>query len=123
MGDISRNFSRVEFECSPTECGCGFDTIDAGLVNILEQVRFKFKQAPVTINSGCRCEAHNFDVGGAVYSKHLKGRAADFVVSGVHADTVADYLIATYPGKYGIGRYNGRTHVDSRDGEARWDSR
>jgi uncharacterized protein YcbK (DUF882 family) len=33
--------------------------------------------APVIVNSGWRCEAHNIEVGGARASRHLIGCAAD----------------------------------------------
>ena len=120
MGDLSRNFSRYEFAC---KCGCGFDFVDAELIKVLEQVRFHFDKSPITITSGCRCETHNQKVGGSAYSKHIKGIAADFKVKGVHADEVASYLERTYPDKYGIGRYKGRTHIDIRKSKARWDKR
>lgn len=117
---ISKHFSRDEFKCS---CGCGFDTVDVELVSVLEQVRREFGW-PVIINSGCRCEKCNAAVGGSARSKHMKGKAADIRVNGVEADTVADYLEATYPDKYGIGRYNGRTHIDVDGGlPRRWDER
>jgi len=39
-------------------------------------------------------------------------------------DEVADFLELEYPGVYGIGRYDTRTHADARpDGPARWDNR
>lgn len=120
MGDLSLNFNRKEFAC---KCGCGFDTVDHGLVVILEDVRRHFEK-PIKINSGCRCRAHNEAEGGSNGSQHTKGRAVDFVVSGVNPDLVAVYLARVCFGRYGIGQYNGRTHVDSRtNGPARWDKR
>lgn len=118
---ISPHFKRSEFAC---KCGCGFAAVDIELVTALEYVRTHFK-APVTINSGCRCIDHNRAVGGETNppSKHTMGIAADIVVLGVHADRVADYLEQTYPDSYGVGRYNGRTHIDVRDTKARWDKR
>jgi uncharacterized protein YcbK (DUF882 family) len=116
---VSENFNRKEFAC---KCGCGFSAVDAELLNILEKTR-KWFNKPITINSGNRCFQHNKKEGGSIRSQHLFGLACDFKVEGVHADTVADYLLETYPNKYGIGRYTGRTHVDVRDGIARWDSR
>lgn len=113
-------FSYDEFAC---KCGCGFDSVSKELVDVLTGVRQHFL-APVIITSGCRCAAHNDRVGGSKRSQHVMGRAADFRVAGTHADRVADYLIGRYPGRYGIGRYSGRTHVDVRpNGPARWDFR
>lgn len=120
MGNLSEHFSRSEFAC---KCGCGFDTVDAELIKVLEKVRDHFKAA-VMINSGCRCKKRNKDVGGSSKSDHLVGKAADVRVKGVHADDVADYFIRLYPNKYGIGRYVGRTHIDVRSGKpSRWDER
>ena len=112
-------FQREEFAC---KCGCGFDTVDYELAEVLDDVRRHF-DSPVRINSGCRCISHNHRVGGSSHSTHVDGRAADFIVSGIHEDEVADYLETKYPDKYGIGRYNGRTHIDTRSGKARWDMR
>lgn len=112
-------FQRKEFEC---KCGCGFDTVDYELVRILDDVRAYFNK-PVHITSGCRCISHNHTVGGSTYSKHVEGRAADFVVSGIDHNIVADYLENKYPDTYGIGRYDGRCHIDSREEPARWDER
>lgn len=114
------NFTRDEFAC---KCGCGYNTIDYELLEVLEDVRAYFGN-PVYINSGCRCISHNHIVGGSTHSQHLYGRAVDFVVRDIDADIVADYLESKYQSIYGIGRYNGRTHVDTRSGnKARWDKR
>lgn len=118
MGDITENFNRAEFAC---KCGCGFDTVDIKLGKVLQALRTHFGK-PVEVNSGCRCPEHNRRVGGSPGSQHLFGRAADVIVAGVHADVVADYLEARWP-NCGIGRYIGRTHVDTRGTPARWDYR
>ena len=112
-------FQRQEFEC---KCGCGFDTVDYELVRVLDDVRAYFGK-PITINSGARCISHNHTVGGSSHSTHVTGRAADIVVKDIHADIVADYLENKYQYTYGIGRYNGRTHIDTREQKARWDQR
>ena len=112
-------FKRHEFAC---QCGCGFDTVDFELGEVLDEVREHFN-ASTTINSGARCVKHNAKEGGGTNSQHLFGKASDIVVDGVHADDVADYLESKYPFRYGIGRYNGRTHVDVRVNKTRWDRR
>jgi uncharacterized protein YcbK (DUF882 family) len=115
-----KNFKREEFAC---QCGCGFDTVDYELANVLDELRDYFAN-PVTINSGSRCAVHNKAVGGSLKSQHVYGRAADVVVKNVHADLVYKYLEDKYPSKFGIGQYIGRTHIDTRSGsKARWDSR
>ena len=112
-------FGRDELEC---QCGCGFTTVDYELALVLDDVREYFGK-PTTINSGCRCEKHNKAEGGSSNSQHLYGKAADIVVRGVEAGEVYAYLVGKYPGRYGIGKYNGRTHIDVRSGgPARWDT-
>ena len=112
---ISEHFTRQEFAC---KCGCGFNTVDIQLVQLLERVREHFGQ-PVYVTSGCRCPAHNERSGGGSKSQHLYGRAADIVVRDVDPDDVADYLENINPNG-GVGRYSSWTHVDSRDCCARW---
>ena len=118
---ISANFKRSEFAC---KCGCGFDTVDVALIEIVQAVRDRFG-VPFDINSGCRCPTHNRAVGGASNSQHLFGRAADIDSSrsDVSPDRVADYVEENFP-HMSVGRYNTFTHVDSRtNGPAFWDKR
>lgn len=114
--ELSRYFSREEFAC---KCGCGYNAVDAVLLDVLMEVRRNY-DAPVTITSGCRCDEHNRFVDGAEESKHLLGIAADIQVKGVDPERVADHLNHRYPGMYGIGRYCSWTHVDVREHAARW---
>jgi len=109
-------FKREEFAC---KCGCGFAVVDAELLNVVTLVRLHFK-TPVTINSACRCEAHNKAVGGADGSKHKLGIAADIVAKGVDPQDVYDFLNIHEPFKYGMGNYKTFTHVDIREKKARW---
>jgi uncharacterized protein YcbK (DUF882 family) len=116
-GRLSEHFWRREFAC---KCGCGLDTIDAATLAVLELVRAHF-EAPVTVASGHRCEAHNRACGGLAGSQHLRGRAADIVVEGVNAFEVYAFLDELHPHDLGLGRYATFTHVDTRtDGPARW---
>jgi uncharacterized protein YcbK (DUF882 family) len=114
---VSENFVRSEFQC---RCGCGFDTVDIALIQILERVRAHFDK-PVIVTSGCRCMAHNEAEGGAHNSQHLLGRAADIIVANVDPDDVADY-VENINIDGGVGRYSTFTHIDSRCGCARWGS-
>jgi uncharacterized protein YcbK (DUF882 family) len=119
---LSEHFVNLEFLC---KCGCGFGgmpgDVDHLLIDVLELTRMHF-DTPIIITSGCRCERHNHRVGGAPRSKHLTGLAADFKVRGVSPREVADYLDATYPDRFGIGRYKTWTHLDTRNQRARWGS-
>ena len=116
MSKLSKHFSRVEFAC---RCGCGFDTVDVELLEVLTTIRCAFN-SPVTITSPCRCEKHNVNIGGSYGSKHKRGIAADIVVKGVTPDEVYKYLDDTYPTSYGIGKYESFTHIDVRHKKARW---
>lgn len=113
MGDLSKNFSRHEFAC---KCGCGFDTVDAVLLELCEQVR-EMNGGPVRVISGCRCAAHNKKEKGSPKSQHMQGRAADLFVK----DPVKIYykLIEQY-NCFGVGLYKTWIHVDSRIAKARW---
>lgn len=115
MGDLSPHFNRREFAC---KCGCGMSNINLQLVERLETIRGYFN-APVTINSACRCPAHNKKVGGAPNSQHMQGIAADIVVKGVPPAEVAKFAEAFWMSG-GVGRYKTFTHVDVRMGCARW---
>lgn len=123
MGDLSKNFSRDEFKCQCKD-NCGFDTVDAELIAVLEKLRLALRNHQIKITSGCRCIHHNREVKGSINSYHMSGKAADIVVDGIDADDVADCLEDLYPDRYGIGRYQGRTHIDVRSTtRARWDYR
>ncbi len=86
MGTISRNFSYREFEASRTadlhqisNVIRDFRVRDAVyelVVEVLQPLRDEWG-APLTINSGYRCEEVNKLVGGAPTSQHTTGEAAD----------------------------------------------
>jgi uncharacterized protein YcbK (DUF882 family) len=118
MGDLSQNFSKVEFACHD---GCGFDDPDARLIKALQELREQVG-SPLIVVSGCRCQHHNSGVGGANGSQHLLGKAAD-----IRSDTLTPVELKTYAVKIpafkngGIGLYEGWLHVDVRHGMARWE--
>lgn len=113
---ISKNFRVREFRCQD---GSDVVFIESDLVDILQKIRDHFGKA-VTINSAFRTFSHNKKVGGATYSQHLYGTAADIKVSGVTASAVADYVETLMPNTGGIGRYSTFTHVDVRSIKSRW---
>jgi uncharacterized protein YcbK (DUF882 family) len=113
---LSANFKVNEFACSD---GSDPVFISQELVKLLQEIRNHFGK-PVTINSGFRTAAHNKSVGGATYSQHLYGMAADIVVKGVTPREVAAYANTLMPYTGGIGIYNTFTHVDVRTAKSRW---
>ena len=113
---LSANFKVKEFACSD-----GTDPIFIApeLVEILQKIRTHFGKA-VTINSGYRTVSKNKACGGATYSQHLYGTAADITVKGVAPKTVAAYAETLMPKKGDIGIYGTFTHIDVREVRARW---
>lgn len=117
MGDLSEHFSRNELDC---KCGCGQDTVDHKLIDVLELVRLHFGK-PVIITSGNRCATYNKQVGAAPNSQHVTSKAADIIVSGITPGEVYDFLDREFPNRFGIGKYaQGWTHIDVRPEKARW---
>lgn len=113
---MSANFKVREFACTD---GSDPVFIAPELVTVLQKIRTHFGKA-VTINSAYRTPSKNKAVGGAAYSQHLYGTAADIVVKGVKPRTVAAYAEKLMPDKGGIGIYNTFTHIDVREKRSRW---
>ena len=113
---LSDNFDSAEFDCHGAGC-CDTTKIDTVLVEMLQRIRNHFGR-PIVINSGYRCSSHNKAVGGASGSRHLKGQAADIVVSGTAPAEVAKY--AEHMGVKGIGLYGNFVHVDTRTVKSFW---
>lgn len=113
---ISKNFRVREFRCQD---GSDVVFIESDLVDILQKIRDHFDKA-VTITSAFRTASHNKKVGGATYSQHCYGKAADIKVSGVSPSRVAAYVETLMPNTGGIGRYSTFTHVDVRKTKSRW---
>lgn len=113
---ISKNFRVREFRCQD---GSDVVFIESDLVDILQKIRDHFGKA-VTITSAFRTASHNKKVGGATYSQHCYGKAADIKVSGIAPSKVAEYVETLMPNTGGIGRYSTFTHVDVRATKSRW---
>lgn len=113
---LSNNFKVKEFACKD---GSDVVFVSPELVKILQKVRNHFGKA-VTINSAYRTPTYNAKVGGAKYSQHQYGTAADIRVSGVTPKKVAAYVETLIPNKGGIGIYSTFTHVDVRATKSRW---
>ena len=113
---LAPHFRVKEFACSD-----GTDTVFVSpeLVEVLEKLRSHFGR-PVRVLSGYRTEAKNRAVGGAAYSRHKYGMAADISVEGVTPSTAAAYAETLLPDRGGIGVYGTFVHVDVRSVRSRW---
>ena len=98
---LSANFTVAEFACKD---GSDPVFVDSSLAALLQKIRDHFGR-PVVITSGYRTAAHNKSEGGAAYSQHLYGRAADIRVQGIPVEQLAAYAESLLPGTGGIGRY------------------
>ena len=120
---LSPHFHVREFRCRD---GSDPVFVDTALVELLERIREHFGKA-VTITSAYRTPVHNAAAGGARFSQHLYGRAADIRVQGVSVEDVAAYAESLLPDWGGVGRYpvkagraTGWVHVDTRANKSRW---
>lgn len=107
---VGKYFKVKEFACKD---GSPVVFIDSYLVNILDILRAKIGK-PVIITSGYRTPTRNKEVGGAKYSYHMRGRAADIRVDGMTAKEIANELNKILPNECGIIVYNGWVHIDTR---------
>ncbi len=88
MGDLTKNFSRIEFECPDK---CGFDNINMRTVYLLQEIRDELGDM-LMVESGCRCERYNLAVGGVADSGHTTGEAADIYTDGMDSRALGDFL-------------------------------
>ena len=123
---LSKNFHVREFKCND---GSDPIFIDSELVELLQKIRDHFGQ-PVHINSAYRTAAYNLSkkVGGAKFSQHQYGKAADIYIQGVSIYVMAAYVETLMPNKGGVGTYPIKAgvrdcafvHVDVRAAKSRW---
>lgn len=109
---VGPHFKVKEFACKD---GSPITFIDDYMVTILELLRKELGK-PIIITSGYRTPQHNTKVGGAKYSYHMRGMAADIRVDGTSAKEVAKSLDKIVGGG-GIIVYNSWVHFDVRDGK------
>jgi hypothetical protein len=128
---VSRHFSVEEFGLPPAghKLRSGFEPVPYPtqwiddrlrlLCQALEVLREELGGRPIRIGSGYRPEAYNRAIGGARFSQHLQGRAADVVVDGVAAGVVHDTALRlAKAGRIrvgGLGAYPTFTHIDVRN--------
>lgn len=127
MTKLTSNFDLKEFSCkdgsaTPLE----FIPNLQELANNLQILR-DFLGTSLKINSGYRSPAYNKKIGGAKFSQHLLGKAADISSSKFTPEQIhAAILQLISEGKMmegGLGIYNSWIHYDTRGTKARWDLR
>ena len=120
---LTKNFNLSEFEC---KCGCVMpEFVKKNVIELAENLQvLRDEVGRLDLTNAYRCKEHNADVGGAVNSQHVKGKAADIKSSTIEPSDMAitvDDLMKTEKFKLGgIGIYNTFTHVDTRGSRARW---
>lgn len=110
---LARHFKVREFACKD---GSQVVFIDDYLYTVLDILRHKLGK-PVIITSGYRTPWWNAKCGGAKYSYHMRGMAADIRVDGMSAKELAKELDKIVPNGCGIIVYNSWVHFDVRDGK------
>ena len=110
---LARHFKVKEFACKD---GSPVVFIDEYLYTILDILRQKLGK-PVIITSGYRTPAWNAKCGGAKYSYHMRGMAADIRVEGMTAKEIAKELDKIVENHCGIIVYNNWVHFDVRPGK------
>lgn len=113
---VSTHFKVNEFACSD---GSDAVFIAPALVKVLQNIRVHFGK-PVHINSAYRTPTKNKAVGGAAYSQHMYGMAADIHIDGVSPKEIAAYAEKLLTDTGGIGVYKSFCHVDVRKTKSRW---
>lgn len=108
---ITDHFKVKEFACKD---GTPIVFVDDYLAIILEIARGKINK-PIIITSGYRTPAYNAKVGGAKYSYHMRGMAADIRADGVTPKELAKVLNSIVPNSGGIIVYNNWVHFDTRN--------
>lgn len=107
---VGQHFKVKEFACQD---GSQVVFIDSYLVSILDILRNEVGK-PVIINSGYRTPTRNKAVGGAKYSYHMRGMAADIRINGMSAKEIANKLNKIIPNECGIIVYENWVHLDVR---------
>jgi len=111
---LSQFFRLGEFVCHD---GSDIVLIHSELLALLEHLRTYYGKA-IKINSAYRTVSHNAKIGGKADSRHVRGMAADIVISGVTPAALAKYCAEIGVG--GIGVYPTFVHVDVWGVGRRW---
>lgn len=89
-----------------------FGIYQPGALEHLQDIRDNIG-APLVVNSGYRSVSYNAGVGGATYSRHMYGDAADIDSSAVTLEELGD--ICELEGADYVGYYDAHVHCDWRD--------
>ena len=115
MGDLSKNFSRLEVQCP---CGCGANLINPFLVEKLQKVR-NIIGTSIIITSGVRCEFCNTSIKTSMNSSHIPdehgiGNAVDIACTNSKDRYELVELAQKFFKRIGIsgGSYGGFVHLD-----------
>lgn len=108
---ITSHFKVKEFACKD---GTPIVFVDEYLAVILNIAREKIGK-PIIITSGYRTVSHNAKVGGAKYSYHTRGMAADIRANSIKPKELAKVLNSIVPNSCGIIVYDNWVHFDTRN--------
>ena len=115
MGDLSRDFSRYEIQCS---CGCDAKWISPLLIEKLQKVR-NIIGRPIIITSGVRCGFYNTSIKASMNSSHIPdsygmGNAVDIACATSKHRYELIQVAQKFFNRIGIsgGVYGGFVHLD-----------
>ena len=115
MGDLSKNFSRLEVQCP---CGCGANKISSVLIEKLQKVR-NIIGTSIIITSGVRCKFYNTSIKASMNSSHIPDEHGIGNAVGIACTNSKDrYELVELSQKFfnriGIsgGSYGGFVHLD-----------
>lgn len=106
-----RYFRPEEFACKCGKCGGWPAEVSRLLLHTADRVREHF-DSPAIVSSGLRCPAHNASVGGAAASRHMRGRAMDFRISGRSSAEVLAFVQAQPEIRYAYAIDDCYIHMD-----------
>ena len=109
--NVGKHFKVKEFACKDNT---PIVFVDDYLAIILDITRDKIGK-PITITSGYRTVSRNAKVGGAKYSYHTRGMAADIRAEGMKPKELAKELDKIVPNSCGIIVYDNWVHFDTRN--------
>ena len=115
MGDLSKNFSKLEFQCP---CSCGANKISSVLIEKLQKAR-NIIDRPIVITSGVRCEFYNASIKASMNSSHIpdehgSGNAVDIACTTSKHRYELIQVAQKFFNRIGIsgGSYGGFVHLD-----------